>query len=407
MIEYLIKFFAISLVSYLSCSLLIKYCLNYKVNRFWLLFCLCFSVFIPLISLQVDANNIIGKLSYEQLIEPNYVYNSKGVEQNSETFLEVSEISFKFIVGAIYISIALFLFLRFCVNIRSLLQKRFYAEQLNYKEHIVYGLNENVKPFTFLNFIFINKNDWLTHPNKEELINHEIYHKNLKHSLDILFIELLKVIFWFNPVLYFYKTLIQINHEYEVDATIILNGFDAKSYTHMIIDYTFIPKTGYNKLSSGFSHSFIKKRITMISKLKKNRTSFKQSLFMSFLIVILFLSSAFTIDNSENYNRLTNDKPGYFFAEKLTYSQENQKLYLKGKNIKISFQNNDISGKGSFTFLGKVDYLQINSKKVVPGTTLQITGRKCIIKQINDHDILSGLGLNNKAKAFEITITEE
>ena len=392
MIEYLIKFFTLSLLSYLACRLFINYCQNYKASRFWLLFCLCFSVLIPLISFEISANSIISTINLEQMVVNDDLNIASSPLVNSEK----KAFSGKTILIAIYIITVLALTLRFYLNIKSLLKKQKDAEQVNYNGHAIYLLDENVKPFTFLKSIFINKQDWLTHKNKPELINHEIHHKNLNHSLDILFIEFLKVIFWFNPVLYAYKTLIQSNHEYQVDNAIISNGVDAKSYTHIIIDYTFKPKTKYYSLSSGFSLSLIKNRIHMISKFKKNSSFFKQSILIFSLLSFMFLSTAFRLDTS-----------GYFLADKVFYSQQEHKLYLEGENIEVSFLDNDISGRGTFSFLGAIDYLEINDEKITQDKTIEIKDKKCLISQIISDKELFVLGLNENSKAFKITIIEE
>src|SRR6056297_475966 len=391
MIEYLIKFIITSAISYFGGRLLINYSFNYKVNRVWLLFCLCFSVLIPLLSFEITTNSIVSSINLEETV----VNDTLSVINNSFSDTVKSQTSINTIFVIIYSTVVLFLLIRFSNNIKSILNKRRDADSVKYNGNEVYLLDEDVKPFTFLKFIFISKSDWLNHQNKCELIDHEIHHKNLHHSIDILLVEFLKVIFWFNPVLYFYKILIQSNHEYEVDHKILLNCFDAKSYTHIIIDYTFKPKTKYYSLSSGFSLSLIKNRILMISKFKKNRTSFKQSLIMLSLVTLMFLSTAFTLDTS-----------GYFEADSITYIQKEHKLYLEGKEIMVNFQENDISGKGKFSFLGEIDFLKINNEIIKADALIQISGKKCSINQIVDKSKLSQLGLDDNSQAFEIFITE-
>jgi beta-lactamase regulating signal transducer with metallopeptidase domain len=71
-----------------------------------------------------------------------------------------------------------------------------------------------------LNTIFINQDDY--HNRKiEELYTHELIHVTKKHSIDILIIETLKVLFWFNPIFIFYKRAIQLNHEFLADEKVV------------------------------------------------------------------------------------------------------------------------------------------------------------------------------------------
>ena len=67
--------------------------------------------------------------------------------------------------------------------------------------------------FSFFNLLFI-------HPHlaeKETVLNHEMVHIKQKHSLDILFFEILQIICWFNPIIYFIKNDIKLLHEYIAD----------------------------------------------------------------------------------------------------------------------------------------------------------------------------------------------
>jgi hypothetical protein len=104
---------------------------------------------------------------------------------------------------------------------------------------------------------------------------------------------------------------------------------------------------------------------------------------------------------------LDNDDIGYLIGERLYYSNENNHLYLKGDNISVKYQDNNVSGSGSYSFLGKVDYLQVNGTKILPNTKIEIAGKKCTIKQISKADIITQLGLDKTANAYEIIITEK
>ena len=55
----------------------------------------------------------------------------------------------------------------------------------------------------------------LTKEEKEQIIKHEITHATKLHSIDILLVEFLKVIFWFNPAVYYLKSLITSIHEFK------------------------------------------------------------------------------------------------------------------------------------------------------------------------------------------------
>ncbi|HAO51509.1 MAG TPA: hypothetical protein DCR35_20635 [Runella sp.] len=103
------------------------------------------------------------------------------------------------------------------------------------------------EPFTaasFFGVVFMNSQA-LTEEETQQVLLHEQMHARLFHSIDVLLIELCKVILWFNPAIYFYKKSLAEIHEYEVDA-LLAARFDAKTYAYLIL-----------KLATQSSHSLV------------------------------------------------------------------------------------------------------------------------------------------------------
>lgn len=98
------------------------------------------------------------------------------------------------------------------------------------------------------------------------VIEHEKVHQKQWHSLDLLFLELMKIVFWFNPLLYFYQKRLVETHEFEADRqtypkfqnsyyqTLINQVLDTESY--LTVNYWFRPK-------------LIKLRLQMLEKKRK------------------------------------------------------------------------------------------------------------------------------------------
>ncbi|MEN8117666.1 MAG: M56 family metallopeptidase, partial [Bacteroidota bacterium] len=85
-------------------------------------------------------------------------------------------------------------------------------------ENEKYGL-----PFSFFNVIFINPK-FHTQEDLPEILAHEKVHIRDNHWFDLLFIELLTVIFWFNPFIWFFERSIKQNHEYLADKGVLAQG---------------------------------------------------------------------------------------------------------------------------------------------------------------------------------------
>jgi len=115
--------------------------------------------------------------------------------------------------------------------------------------------------FSFFNLLFI-------HPHlaeKETVLNHEMVHIKQKHSLDILFFEILQIICWFNPIIYFIKKDIKLLHEYIADELSTNTGMHKHEYAMFLIENSFgvIPTPLTNQI---FNQSILKRRINMLNK---------------------------------------------------------------------------------------------------------------------------------------------
>jgi hypothetical protein len=126
-------------------------------------------------------------------------------------------------------------------------------------------LNETMPPFSFFNYIFISSScQNLSAADLQRIKDHEKIHAQQLHSLDVLFIESVSIIFWFNPLLIYLKKSIQDLHEYIVDEKIAERGKGKKDYAELLLKLASEVK-GFN-LSAGFSGKQIKRRIVMITR---------------------------------------------------------------------------------------------------------------------------------------------
>jgi hypothetical protein len=146
-------------------------------------------------------------------------------------------------------------------------------------------LNETMPPFSFFNYIFIaNSYQNLSTAELQRIKDHEKVHAQQFHSFDVLLIEFISIIFWFNPLLSYLKKSVQDLHEYIVDEKIAETGNGKKDYAQLLLKLATDVK-GFN-LSAGFSGSQIKRRIVMIS---RQRSLPKHKLIFVILIPITVL----------------------------------------------------------------------------------------------------------------------
>jgi len=127
---------------------------------------------------------------------------------------------------------------------------------------------------------------------------HEQVHAQQWHSADVMLIELVMIINWFNPVVYMYRFAIKHIHEYIADRQAVQAGTNKAEYALLLLSQTF-ETPAHQLVNPFFNHSLLKQRIIMLQKNKSQRISLiKYGLSAPLFILMLILSSA-TIHNSK------------------------------------------------------------------------------------------------------------
>jgi len=124
-------------------------------------------------------------------------------------------------------------------------------------------VDDKILPHTFWNYIFINKEAYFNEKVEQELFTHELTHATQKHTLDVLLIEILQIIFWINPLFIFLKKAIQLNHEYLADETVITKHKNTFQYQHLLINKASWKNDYY--LASNLNYLVTKKRLKMMT----------------------------------------------------------------------------------------------------------------------------------------------
>ena len=129
----------------------------------------------------------------------------------------------------------------------------------------IVSVDKDFSPFSFLNYIFINDKKMSEH-NMRRIIAHEIIHIKQNHTFDILLMEMITVLQWFNPFVWPYKKSLQETHEFLADNGVIAQGFSTAKYQLLMFEQHVGVKLF--EFANNFKQSQIKRRITMMSKIK-------------------------------------------------------------------------------------------------------------------------------------------
>lgn len=206
-------------------------------------------------------SNEVAEPAGEKLINGS---ESKDENLSTSESTIATVFSLKNVIIGLNVIVTVFLLIRLIYGVLGFYQKRKCNQLIEYGSAKVSLLDVSTVPHTFLNTIYVNKTQFESGELSKEILDHELTHARQKHTWDVLFIELLRIVFWFNPIFYFYKRAIQINHEFLADDSVITKTQDSVSYQKLLLDSIF--PTYQTNLASSFNYSLTKKRFKMMVK---------------------------------------------------------------------------------------------------------------------------------------------
>ncbi|WP_235891772.1 M56 family metallopeptidase [Flavobacterium gawalongense] len=262
MILYILKSSLLLFILITVYKLLLENEKMHHFNRIYLLGSLIFSLTIPL-QLFSFKTKISDTITHFQL-------NEILLQKTSENLSTITDNQMmNYTAVTLYLLVALLLIIRFVLNLYSFYKKIKNNEQQTLNGNKVVLIQEPVVPHSFLNSIFFYEQDFKNNNIAPELIVHEAVHIKQKHTLDILFIEVLQILFWFNPLILLYKHAIKLNHEFLADETVNAKFNSVFYYQKMLLNIA----SNQRKiaLASSINYLITKKRLIMMTK-KESKT---------------------------------------------------------------------------------------------------------------------------------------
>src|SRR5690606_16602580 len=206
-------------------------------NRVYLLLSLTVSIVLPLVDIPIVP---FSRSSIPQLISANRIpkYSEPAtslVAIDIQHQAVDKELFFHYFLGLIYLIGLAILAIRFYSNLTRLYTMRKQNERVAYEDAELVLIPRAILPFSFSSLIFVAKKDY-EQGLEPELLAHEIAHVRQRHSLDLIFVELLSVLFWFNPILRLYKQAIQANHEFLADEAVNQQFQNVPAYQNLLLE---------------------------------------------------------------------------------------------------------------------------------------------------------------------------
>lgn len=336
---YLLKSGACLAILFVFYKLILENENMHQFKRIYLLGMLVASFGIPIITFT----------TYVEVLETTPLnFTSINIETQVEESTSMLDYLPSILWAVYFIGVAFFSF-RFIKNLSQIIFKINQNQKVKFTDYINVLLTEKVIPHTFLSYIFLNKQKYDLQEIPSEVILHERTHAKQKHSFDVLFIELLQIVFWFNPFLYFIKHSIKLNHEFLADQAVLNQGIDSSLYQNILL--AFSSEASSPQMANSINYSFIKKRFTVM----KTHTSKSRIWMRSLLLLPLLAILIYSFSTKETLNKSVIENDTSFVKDFYLSIDKDENIHYNGKIISsndipnaIEEYKNSRSGEGIY-----------------------------------------------------------
>ncbi len=314
-------------------------------KRFYLLGSLVFALSIPLLTITYTTTEVV--------VEPTAVVvaGSDIAQHISTTPVSPAVIWPSQILWSVYVLGVLLYAIRFCLNLWRLKRKINSAIHIDKEQYTLALMPTTIIPHSFFKWIFLSRKPYYNHQIADQVIAHEATHVIQRHSLDILLIELLQVIFWFNPLMRWMKTAIKTNHEFLADRGVLHQNTSVLTYQNLLLSFASSPDQA--ALESPINYSLTKKRILMLSKTTNPKRIWASTLLLlPVLALCVFLFNQEIVAQPASPSTTAMGQPDHLATENLSRiitpkhpSKEDMKRWLDAKSYTIILDENVIENQ--------------------------------------------------------------
>ncbi|MXV14220.1 M56 family metallopeptidase [Hufsiella ginkgonis] len=288
MIGYLTRMVACSALLLAAYHLFLQKEKMHRFNRFYLLAAIVVPFVIPLIS--------TGTVTVAPQTTGQVVYPASGaatpVLATAKAVTGTREL-FPAAITTVYGIVLILLLARMGVNFYFIFSPVHSCEVVPYRGAKLVLVKKAISPYSFSNYIFINEQQYHRREIEAELFTHELAHATQKHSADIIFVELVQCIAWFNPFLQLYRKAIRLNHEFLADEAVLSTHQNISSYQQLLLSKVLLNTN--LALASSFNFLITKKRLVMMTQhTPKSRAFLKAAALIPVMIAAIMLFSTKT-----------------------------------------------------------------------------------------------------------------
>ena len=275
-------------------------------NRFYLLIAATISILIPFLDIPVSFTSNETNGSFVLKTIKSISSGDFSESSSAPALIKNNSISALNLAWCCYILLSIIMIVRILVSLEKIRQikKKYPVQKLN----SIYFLNTNEPgtPFSFFRWMFWNQKIDLISEKGEQVFRHELFHIEQKHSLDIVYMELLATFFWINPFMHLIKNEIKVIHEFLADRFAVAQSKNWE-YAELLLMQSLDTQ---HRLANPFFYNQIKRRIAMITSSQKTSYQYLRKIMVlpvAIIVVALFAFSYKSKKENRSLNRI--EKP--------------------------------------------------------------------------------------------------
>ena len=287
MFEFLV-YLAQSAVCLATLYLIYKVAMSYETlhsfNRVLLLGSILLSALLPLCHVRIvkeyDAAPTVSAIEIDDMV----------VAEVAELGVDYVALLKDLAVMFFFVGVA-FMLVRLAVGIYSVWRLIHSGQMSVIEEDVTLTVVDSLSsPFSWFGHIVASKSD--VEQFRDMIITHELAHISLRHSLDVLAVDLALCLWWFNPALWLLRRELQSLHEYQADEAVLNRGVDAKTYQMLLIKRAVGSRL--HSVANCLNHSNLKNRITMMCKNQSSRWAATKALLVVPMVAVALSAFATT-----------------------------------------------------------------------------------------------------------------
>lgn len=310
----------------------------FRINRWFLLGSVLFSVILPIIKLRIFNPHpvMLAEITvtpYRNMLEAITVYSHGFSGSVEKAILSANLLIYIYLLG-----VAFFLgrFLFRIIQLILIIRKNEIQSANGFK---LIMLKKETSPYSFLNYVFISQS-LLQNKEYDKMIAHELEHVKQGHSFDVIILEILTVFQWFNPFMWMLNRAIRENHEFLADQAVLTNGVSRGEYKLLLLNQFVGDQL---VIANNFNYSLIKNRIKMMSKIKSSKLAITKIAFG--VLVAAALVVAFACEQKESLETKSVNNDAITIVSTI---QDDGKIKIEGSQADLEKYIVMFSGKWGF-----------------------------------------------------------